>query len=85
MHRKYYENADECCYYIRERSYQDMANGVWVSHFRAEHKIVAYHNFSKDNMRPDVMYNAQYDKVEPQNGDICSKCNRKIMIIEDNN
>jgi len=82
MHRKYYDNDGECCLYIRQRTHQDMANGVWVPHFRAENKIVAYHNFSKDHMRPDVMYNAEFDKVEPQNGDICPKCNRKIMIVE---
>lgn len=42
MHRKYYENADECCYYIRKETYQDMAYGVWVPHFKPEKKLIAY-------------------------------------------
>lgn len=84
MHRKYYENADECCYHIIQGTKQSMDYGVWVPHFRAEHRIIAYHDFSQKKTLPDVMYNREFDKdrPEPKNGDICPKCGRKIMIIE---
>ena len=84
MHRKYYENADECCYYIRKETYQDMSYGVWVPHFKPEKKLIAYHNFSKDNMKPDIMYDKEFSEKEPSDGDICPKCNRVIRIININ-
>lgn len=82
MHRKYYENADECCYYIKQNTYQDMNYGVWAPHFRTNNRIVAYHNFSKNHMIPDTMYPTADGKKEPQNGDVCPICGRMVQIIE---